>query len=210
MAALIPILSSLISAGGAIGSGLLGRNANKETPIQGKQREVIDQILESISVQGPFSDLFNVDEQSFQKSFVEPAKSMFRNEIAPQIQQQYIASGQQRGTGLEDTLARAGVDLDQLLNQFYFQQQQGAQNRQLSGLERILGMGSGAQSRPTFGEAASQAGAGYLSSPGFGSDISGILNQFSSPRKRKGFEDDIAAGPYNKGATYNPYTGVQS
>ena len=104
-------------AGGLIGGaagGLLGAKP-KETPMQAKQRELVDQLLGSLQGGGPFSSLFNVDEAGFQRSFVDPMKYKFQSQIAPQIQQQYIESGQQRGTGLDDTLTRAGVDMDQEL-----------------------------------------------------------------------------------------------
>jgi hypothetical protein len=135
------ILPSLIGAtAGGIG-GLFG--GDKETPMQGKQRELIDQLLGSLGGSGPYSDLFSADEGAFQKSFVDPAKAMFSHQIAPQIQQQYIAGGQQRGTGMEDTLTRAGVDLDQMLNQNYMQFMQQGQQNKLGAINSILSQGAG-------------------------------------------------------------------
>jgi len=177
-------------AGGAIGGaagGLLGRK-NKETPMQQKQKELIDQLLGSLQGGGPYSNLFNVDEAGFQRSFVDPMKQKFQSQVAPQIQQSYIASGQQRGTGLDDTLTRAGVDMDQLLNQYYYQQQQDAMNRQASTMGSILGMGEGAPSTPTKGQAIGQGIGGYMTSDSFGKDIGSIVGSFTD--KRKGFEND--------------------
>src|SRR6185295_13327016 len=90
----------LLQAAGSVASGYLtGQGANKETKTQKTQRKLIDQLIASLtSGEGPFADLFNMDENAFQKSFVDPAKAMFNNQISPMIQQQYIASGQQRGT----------------------------------------------------------------------------------------------------------------
>lgn len=190
MSAYIPLIAALIGAGGSIAGGLLGRRGSEETPIQERQRQVIDDILESVKGEGPLSDLFKFDEETFQKSFVEPAKERFSSQISPQIQQQFIASGQQRGTPLQDTLTRAGVDLDQMLNQFYAQQQQGAQQRQLGALERILGAGAGAQAPQSFGSALGESASGYLSSPAFGSALDRILEGISSPSRRRGFEAD--------------------
>src|SRR3954471_24933150 len=100
----------LISAAASAGASWLGGqgSAPKETKMQKTQRKLVDQLIASLSGSGPFSDLFNSDESVFQKSFVDPAKSLFNNQIAPQIQQQFIASGQQRGSGLDDQLLRAG------------------------------------------------------------------------------------------------------
>lgn len=183
---------ALIGAGGAIASALINRRQSKETPIQERQRQLIDDLLESVKGRGSFSDLFSYSERDFEKNFLEPAKDQFRNQIAPQIQQQYIASGQQRSTGLEDTLARAGVNLDNMLNQYRFQQQQQAQNRQLSALERILGQPKGGEEGQGFLSAGLEGLTGYLSSPQFGDNLSNILNRSG---QRKGFvEEDISTG----------------
>lgn len=169
-----------LSAVGSIGGGFLGGRSqtNPETKMQRTQRKLVDQLLSSLDGRGPYSDLYNTNEDVFQRSFVEPAKSMFRNQIAPQIQQQYIASGQQRGTGLDDQLLRAGVDLDAMLNQYLYQSQQDALNRKQNTISNILGSGSGAPNAPTAQQDLMSSISGYLSSPGFADTIS---NYFRSP-----------------------------
>jgi len=172
-----PIGSALSIAAPIIG-GLLGRKKQKETPIQRHQRSTIDQILQGVQGQGPLAGLFQGDEEAFDKSYVQPALSMFQNQIAPQIQQSYIAEGQQRGSGLEDTLARAGVDLEQMLAQQYGQFQQGAQNRAIQALGGTLGAGPGFQGqgeRSPFIESL----AGTLGTPGFQDELTSILKYFS-------------------------------
>ena len=199
---------------GAIGGGLAGRKSSAETRLQKKKKELVDQLLGSLNGEGPYADLFKADEAAFEKSFAEPARARFRNQTSPQIQQSYIAGGQQRSTGLEDTLTRAGVDMDQLLNQYYMDYQQQAQNRKLNA---ITGLTGGYQD-PGRGQsllgAAGQGAAGYLSSESFGKDLESILGSFNrdGPKQtesitdifnppRKGFEND--------NPIYNPYTGVQ-
>ena len=77
MAAFLP---AAITAAGAIGGGYLsGRSSGSETKMQRMQRKFLDQLIASLSGQGPYSDLYNFDEASFQKSFVEPAKAMYKN-----------------------------------------------------------------------------------------------------------------------------------
>lgn len=167
--------------------GILGKN--KESKLDKQKRHLIDDLLASVHGTGPFSDMFKVDEKAFQKSYVEPAKQRFRDQISPQIQQQYIASGQHRGTGLEDTLSRAGVDLDQMLNQQYAQMQESAQNRQQSAINSILG-GSYNPGQSTA-SAAGQGLAGYFSGGGFGKDIAGFTKGQVQPSKaRSGFTSD--------------------
>lgn len=184
---------ALLGAAGSIGSGWLSgqSQAPKETKMQKTQRKLVDQLIASLTGQGAYSDLFNADESTFQKSFVEPAQKMFQNQIAPQIQQQYIASGQQRGTGLDDTLTRAGVDLDSLLNQQMYQFQQDAMNRKQNSINSILGSGSGAQNTPSGSQDIMSALSGYLSSPGFADTTANIFKkQPSEQPQRKGFEND--------------------
>lgn len=195
-----PVTASLIAAGiqaaGSLGGGYLsGRSSGQETKMQRTQRKLIDQLIASLSGQGPYSDLYNYDEDVFNKSFVDPAKSLFKNQIAPQIQQQFIATGQQRSSGLEDQLLRAGVDLDQLLNQHMAEFQQGAMNRKQNTISNILGAGSGGTQAMSPGQAFGQAGAGYISSDAFSSSVSDILSQYTkeeqpkpSPLPRKGYE----------------------
>lgn len=181
-----PILSALAS----VGSGFLGGRSEpkKETRIQSTQRNLIDQLLASLNGSGPFSDLYRSDEDLFQKSFVEPAQSKFRNQIAPQIQQQYIASGQQRGTGLDDQLLRAGVDLDSMLNQYMADFQQQAMNRKQGTINSILGYGPGAPNQPTASQDVMSSLSGYLSSPSFANTTANLFRNPNQMLQRKGFE----------------------
>ena len=171
-------------AGGFFGSG----GKNTETPTQAKQRELVDQLIGSLNGQGPFANLFSANEEDFNKGFRDPAMAKFKSQTIPDIQQGYVGGqfGQQRGgTGIEDSLARAGVDMEQLLNENYLKFQQGAQNRQSNAIGSILGQGAGAPVPESF---ASQ----YFGSEGFGNDIGTLLNSFKNKPEgtRQGFESD--------------------
>ena len=195
---------ALIQAAGSIGSGwLAGRGgANPETKMQKTQRKLVDKLINSLTGNGPFSDLYSTDENLFKKSFIEPAQAMFRNQIAPQIQQQYIASGQQRGTGLEDQLLRAGVDMDSMLNQYLYQNFNDAQNRKQNTINSILGAGAGAPNQPSGSQDIMSGLSGYLSSQGFADTASNLFKQSPATNStapstapntaapRKGFERD--------------------
>jgi len=177
-----PATATLIAAGltaaGSIGGGILSNPGNKETKIQKRKRKTIDEILRSLQGEGLYSDLFNMNEEAFQKSFVEPAKYRFQNQIAPQIQQSYIANGQQRGSGVQDTLTRAGVDMDQLLNAQYMDYIQSALDRKQHALDSILGAPEGAAPGMSTGNAALQATGGYLTSDSFGNLMDKVLAKF--------------------------------
>lgn len=168
MAAFLP---AAISAAGNIAGGILARGGNTQTSMQRTQRKLVDNLLASLNGGGQYGSLFSTSEADFNKSFREPAMANFRNRTAPQIQQEYIANGQQRGTGLDDTLTRAGVDLDSLLNQHFAQFQQGAQNRQQNTISGILGMGAGAPNPVSAGGAAMQGAGAYLNSSLFSDQV---------------------------------------
>lgn len=201
----IPGIGTAIGAGvggliGAVGGGLAGRRKSQETETQRKQRELVDEMLMSLRGEGPYSDLFTANEADFERSFAEPARQRFRTQTAPQIQQSYIAQGQQRSTGLDDTLARAGVDMDTLLNQQYMDYLQNAQTRKANAITGILGQGAGAAPEQGYGEAALQGLAGYAAKPEFQKSIEDILGAYGQRKKdneydpyaqpRKGFEND--------------------
>jgi hypothetical protein len=187
------IAPALIGAGGSVVGGLLsgGSQPNPETKMQKTQRKLIDRLLASLNGEGEFADLYSSDEGTFQKSFVEPAQAMFRNQIAPQIQQQYIAGGQQRGTGLDDTLTRAGVDLDSMLNSQMYQFQQDALNRKQNTIGSILSAGAGAPNQASTGQDAMGALGGYLSSTDFADQAKNFFNTSNNPASvvpREGFK----------------------
>lgn len=182
-----PLVQAAASAAAAYFGG---KGAGKEeTKMQKTKRKLVDQLLASLNGQGPFSDLYNPSEDLFQKSFVEPAMSKFRNQTAPQIQQQYIASGQQRGTGLDDTLTRAGVDMDQMLNQQMYQFYNDADNRKVNSINSILGGSEGAKRQPTDAQNLMSGASGYLSSQGFADTSADLFKKYlPADQGRKGFE----------------------
>lgn len=186
------VLAALLQAGGSIGGGLLSRSGNKETKQQKLSRKTAEDLLASMRGEGPYSDLFRMDEESFNKSYVEPAKALYKNQIAPQIQQSYIASGQQRGSGMEDQLLRAGVDLDQLLNQEYMNWQGKGKDRMTQILGSILNLGPGAANPMSAGEAAGQGAAGFFASDAFGDLIQNLMK--SNPQaSTNGMPDAMSA-----------------
>lgn len=175
----------------------------KESKIERRKRKLIDDLLYSLkNPDGAFSDLYESDEDIFQKYYVDPAKSRFENEIAPSIQRKYIAMGQDYGSGLQDSLTRAGVDMDQLLNQEYMKFQQESLNRRQNTINNILGVPPGPtpqnipqpqQSNVDYSTsgALKQGAAGYLSSDSFRNSIEDMLysmNKSQRPDQRRGFQ----------------------
>ena len=174
-------LPAIISAIASIGGGYLaGRSkGGGETKNQKLSRNVAQDLIKSMRGEGPYSNLFQTDEAAFQKSIVDPSISRFRNQISPQIVQQSAGSGGFRGSYLDDQLARAGVDLNQMIDQNYLTFQNQGKDRMANALANIQGMSAGAPNQLTTGQAAGQATAGYLSSEGFEKAISEIVKQYS-------------------------------
>jgi len=193
--ATIALLTSLVSAGGAAASGYLAsKGQNKsQTKIEKTKQQLVDQLLGSLNGEGPYSKLFNADQETFQKSFVDPAKSLFNNQIAPQIQQNYISSGQQRGSGMQDQLLRAGVDLDQLLNSQYAQFQQNAENRKTGAINSILGQSNGSPNPTSTGQDVMSALGGFGASKGFSDLVSQGFNAFGAPAAQAQFQSNTTA-----------------
>jgi len=207
------IIPALISAAASIGGGLLSRGGSKETETQGVQRNLINELLASVKGNGPFSDLFQKDDEAFQKGFVDPAMSRFRNQIAPQIKEQFSAGGKLRGSAFEDSLSRAGVDINSLLNEQMLNFQQGKESNISSALSSILGAGAGAERPLSTGQALGQSISGFLSQKSgqqsvgaLGEGLQGLLSQLfggteqQQPQqqgiqqliRRPGFEESLA------------------
>ncbi|GAF75558.1 unnamed protein product, partial [marine sediment metagenome] len=165
-------IAAIIAAAATLGSaGVSAYGASKQRKAQEKSNEpylrfqdrknqLIDELLSSLDGTGKYADLFSTDEGAFQKSFVDPAKQMFRDQITPQIQQGSIAGGTQRSTSMDDQLTRAGVDLDQLLNQSYSNFQSEGKDRASNLIGNIFGapadqpMTAGPNSASLYGSAA--------------------------------------------------------
>ncbi len=194
--ATIALLSALITAGGSIAGGFL-QGDPKESESQKRTRELLDDLIASVKGEGSFSALFQADEATFDKSFRQPALRRFRTQRAPQIRETFLAANQQGGTALEDSLTRAGVDLNSMLDEQFLNFQQGAQNRQVSALNAALGTSAGfegPQPPSSFGETFKQGAGGFLQGENFGESIDQILDAFRNKSTqnnqlvREGFE----------------------
>lgn len=171
-----PFTAAMIAGGiSSVGGALFGGGNQKPTQDQLRKQKLIDQLLASVEGYGPYSDLFNLDKEAFQTSYVDPMKQMFSSQIAPQIQQSYIAGGQQRGTGLDDTLTRAGVDMDQMLNQQYASMLQGAQQNKLSALNSLLGAETGIPNETSFWDRLGQGVGGFTQGSAFTNPLQDML-----------------------------------
>lgn len=202
--AIAAALPAVISAGGSALSGWLAGQGNKETKLQRQRRKLLDDVIGGLkSGQGPYSDLFASSYEDFDKGFAEPARERFRNRGAPMIQQQYINSGLQRGTGLDDALARAGVDLEGEINSNFLNYQQQGLNRK-QGLLQTAMSGTEAGTQQSGWQAAGQGLAGYMGSEGFQNNLENIFAPKPKAQARTGYSSDWASQGANAAGSY-PY-----
>ncbi|MDP2652184.1 MAG: hypothetical protein Q8O94_03540 [bacterium] len=192
------IIAALITAAGSMGGAAIGASGRgKETSIQKQQRKTIDQILAGIQGQGPYANMFSVDRDLFKQTVEDPMMETFRNRGIPQIQQSYIASGQQRGTGMDDTLTRAGVDLQGMVSEQYGKYVNDAMNRRVSALGNVTGAGAGF-SPDTSASTGAQAVGGYLASDDFGKMVDLIMKSLSGQGGSSGQSDSQAYDQMNR------------
>jgi len=176
MTAILPAVASAATSAilGSVLSGS-GTKTKKQKP-EKFQREIIDQLLAGLQGGGPFADLFSTDPQAFKTSVSDPLMQQFSDITAPGIQQRFIASGQHLGTPIETALSRAGTDVQSQINQLFLPFLQGQQQRSLSGIQSLLGIGAPqVTSSPT---ALGGALSGLASSGQVPNIISGLLGSF--------------------------------
>jgi hypothetical protein len=178
------LISSAMQAGGNILGGVLGNPGNQETQIQRKQRHLIDDLLRSLGGGGKYGDIFTTDENTFNKSIRDPMMTSFRNNIAPQIQQSYIAGGQQRGTGLDDQLLRAGIDINSNIDQMLFDYMERGKDRKMNAMNAVLGMGMGAPNAISSGQAGMRGLGGYLNSDAFTNQVNQGFKPYTQPQNQ--------------------------
>lgn len=196
----VPLAAAAITAAGSIYAANMANQQPEpqkiqETKTERTRRKLLDEVINSLRTgEGSFGDIFSMDDDAFQKAYVDPAKARFQNQIAPHIQQQYIATGQHRGSGLQDQLLRAGVDMDMLLNEQYGNFRENALNRKQNLLSTALGANTGQSTTSGGGYSSGQAmkigAANYLGSEGFSKSVDRILDEYNKPKEeeRKGFE----------------------
>lgn len=186
--------------GGGAG-GKRGGGPQEISTFDPQQQQLYDQYAQGLQGQGPFANLFNFDAQQagnvFEQNVAAPAQRSYQENIVPQITGQFRGAGLGQSTFAGEALAKSGRDVQESLNaqraQMMFQGQQGAQQRQLGGLQNILG-------QQTFGMAAPQQERGLLD------QILGSLG----PHAARGLADYLGSrgrGSKGKGSTPVDYTG---
>ena len=138
------IIAALITAASTMASSFAGKGkTQRETPTQKQQRNLLDEMMQGLQGQGQYADYFASDYDAFQKSYVDPAKKLWGEQIAPQVMQGLDSTGFGRSTSFDDALTRSGVNMDMMLNQAYGGWQDKAKTRQGNAMNSILGANQG-------------------------------------------------------------------
>jgi len=101
-----------------------------------QQKDLLNNIIQK-ALSG--RDGFGFDEDFFNKSFADPALRQFEQRTAPSIQQRFINQGLGSSSSLEDSLIRAGADVQGGIDQKRAELLNQALNRQL----QAAGLGLG-------------------------------------------------------------------
>ena len=137
-------IAAIVTALSTMASSFAGKGkTQRETPTQKNQRKMIDELRAGMKGEGQYADYFNPSYEAFQKSYVDPAKKLWGEQIAPQVMQGLDSTGFGRSTSFDDALTRSGVDMDMMLNQQWAGMQDAAYNRQGNAINSILGANQG-------------------------------------------------------------------
>jgi len=133
------IIAALINAAASIGSGVFGRERGSPlTDIQKNQNNIIELIMQAVRGEGPLAGLINADENAFQQSVANPLLNQFQNQTVPAIQQSFIKNRLQGGTGINDAIARSGINLQDMINKNLLDYQSSRENNLVNLLNAAL------------------------------------------------------------------------
>lgn len=87
---------------------------------------------------GPFADIFgSFDKQAFEEGVSGPAMKNFKENILPQIQEQFIAGNAVQGSGLQRAQVKGATDLQSKLAELMYGAQQKQAENKINGLNLI-------------------------------------------------------------------------
>lgn len=122
---------------------LFGKKAkNKQLDLQTKDQKVMQKLIQQglTKDKGPLADLFgSFDEAAFKQGVTDPSIKEFQEKILPQLQEQFINSGQTLSTGFGKAQLQAGNDLQSKLAQLMYQAREGQKQNRIGGVNTALG-----------------------------------------------------------------------
>lgn len=166
LGSIVPGIGTAIGAvgGGLIGgvAGLFGSKKKKTkkpkqlSTFDPMQQQLYQQYMQSLTGNGPFSDLYNFNaeqaNQAFDANVSRPAYRSFRENVIPQITGQFRQGNLMNSSYAGDALSRAGRDvqenLDAQRSAMQFQGQQQSQASKQNAINSLLNTQSFAYSKP--------------------------------------------------------------
>lgn len=113
----------------------------QKSTVSKQQQEFLDWIKQGIaSGEGPLADIFGqFNEEEFQKGVADPQIKKFKEELLPQLQEQFIAGNQLLGSGFQRAQGKAGTDLQSKLAELMYTAKQQHKQNQAAGVNTVLG-----------------------------------------------------------------------
>jgi hypothetical protein len=162
---------------------LFGKKSKVKTQdLRTEEQKMLQALIEEGLTKGtgPFADIFGeFDENAFQEGVANPALKNFKENILPQIQEQFIAGNAVQGSGLQRAKVKGATDLQSKLAELMYGAQQKQNENRLSG----LGLINNAQGKQSYVKEGSKglvnsAVEGFAGAAGKGVGT-GVANLFS-------------------------------
>lgn len=120
--------------------GKKGKNKQLETKTK-EQKQLGKLITQGLTKdKGPLADLFGqFNEEEFKEGVTDPQIKQFQEKILPQLQEQFVNSGQVLSTGFGKAQLQAGNDLQSKLAELMYNAKQGQKQNRMSGVNTLYG-----------------------------------------------------------------------
>lgn len=133
--------------GGLFGGGQKKKKPKKVSTLDENQQRIYDQLVQAMSGQGEFADLYNYDPEAanemFEQNVARKAYRQYNENIIPNITGQFRGKNLMNSSYTGEALARSGRDvqenLDALRSQMHYQEGKEARQAKMQGLRDILG-----------------------------------------------------------------------
>ncbi len=110
----------------------------KETVKSAEQIALNQAIIEGLRKgTGPFADLYGkFNEKEFQEGVANPAIQNYKENILPQIQEQFISGNQALGSGMRRGVLKSGNELQSKLAELLYNAKQGHKQNKIAGIDQ--------------------------------------------------------------------------
>lgn len=177
------------AAGGLFGGNNKKRKPKKLSRFNAAQEGLFGDYAEGLQGRGQFANMYNFDEEGagnvFDRTVGDPQYRNFQENIVPQITGQFRGGNLQNSSYAGQAVGRAGRNVQENLNALrqkqMFEGQEAANNRRMSGLDKILSM----QTFDYEDQQAQQPGAFDQLMGGLAQNAGGYLRDYLGDRRKQ-------------------------